>query len=82
MTPPKSLGITHHHLLGNEPLASGPRNIRALWPFVIGKTCPVCGTRTQRVRTPFYFRIFRILLGGWVSTRFCAHCTWRGLGFH
>ncbi len=58
------------------------RHFRSVWPFVIGKACPVCGTRTQRVRTPLYFRIFRMLLGTRVSTRSCAHCTWYGLGFH
>jgi hypothetical protein len=76
------VGSRNRHRREQESVSPEQRHIRSVWPFVIGKACPVCGIRTQRVRTPLYFRIFRILLGTRVSTRFCAHCTWHGLGFH
>ena len=48
----------------------------------VGKYCPFCGKRTDRARTPWFFRLFRILLPYNCSTRFCESCGCWAMTFH
>jgi hypothetical protein len=47
-----------------------------------GKLCPLCGQRTYRAQTRWFFRPFRILFEYQSSTRGCENCSWWGITFH
>jgi len=43
--------------------------------------CPVCGTRTNRVRRKVQERILGRVVGKAMSARHCGDCGWRGLSY-
>lgn len=61
----------------------GPgRQWRHLLFVVIGRDCPICNQRTERIRTPWYWRPLRWLLWRHSSTRLCYRCSLTWFAIH
>ena len=52
--------------------------LRRFLPLSWGVDCPVCGHRTDRDKTPWRFRVFR-LFSGRSTYRVCPYCKWKGV---
>jgi PAS domain S-box-containing protein len=72
-------GDPRHNGSGRRPRRHQPRRALTL-PF--GKTCPRCGSATERIRSPWHIKPLRLLLSRFSSTRACRSCVWKGFRLH
>ncbi|MDB4948924.1 MAG: hypothetical protein JWM27_1573 [Gemmatimonadetes bacterium] len=53
-----------------------------LLPFQMGKACPRCARRTERMPFPVVLALLKALARGHLTRRECVGCGWQGYALH